>query len=84
MSSPPNNPARGFLEDYAEIPDFARVVKRDPRTVDRWTLEPNGLPYATMGRTKLIHIPSAREWLKARMRNRNPSPAPRQRSREAV
>jgi hypothetical protein len=62
-----------LLDDYLELSDFARdEVKRHPRTVTRWTKEPDGLPYTTMGKTVLIHIPTAREWLFNRMRRPNP------------
>jgi hypothetical protein len=62
-----------LLEDYLDIDVFAsQEVKRHPRTVKRWTDEPDGLPYTTLGNRILIHIPTAREWLFARMRNPNP------------
>lgn len=68
MSSP-DQPPIGLLDDYAEIEVFARDVKRTGRTVLRWMEEPNGLPYTILGRTRLIHIPAARAWLRAKMRN---------------
>jgi hypothetical protein len=69
MSS--DHPVR-FLDGYVELPEFARdEVKRSPSTVTRWTQGPDGLPYTMMGRTVLIHIPTAREWLLNRMRRRN-------------
>ena len=33
--------------------------------------EPDGLPYALLGKTPIIHVPTAREWLFGRMRNPN-------------
>jgi len=63
-----------FLEDWVPYTEFAKKeVKRHPRTVDRWTRSANGLPYAMLGRIKMIHIPTARQWLLGRMRNPNPS-----------
>jgi hypothetical protein len=61
-----------FLADYLDLEPFAKEVDRDPRTVRRWLNKPDGLPYTRIGNRILIHIPSAREWLFARMRHRNP------------
>jgi len=73
---PPNSPER-LLGDYQELNEFARKeVKKHPKTVRRWTREPDGLPYATMGRTILIHRPTAREWLHSRIRHPNPRRGP--------
>ena len=62
----------GLLDDCVEVSAFARKVRRSPRTVDRWTREPDGLPFTKLGSTKLIHIPTAREWMLGRMRRPNP------------
>jgi hypothetical protein len=61
-----------FLEDYEPLNEFATAINRHPRTVKRWTLEPNGLPYTNLGDTIFIHIPTARDWLHSRMINPNP------------
>jgi hypothetical protein len=61
-----------FLEDYQAIDAFAAEIDRHPRTVKRWTLERDGLPYSTLGDSIFIHIPSARRWLESRMVNPNP------------
>jgi hypothetical protein len=61
-----------ILSDYAEIEAFAEEVKRAPRTVIRWMDEPNGLPFTKLGNRRLIHIPSARDWMLARIRRPNP------------
>jgi hypothetical protein len=38
------------LEDFIEVDDFAKQVKRTTRTVFRWMNLPNGgLPYETSG-----------------------------------
>jgi hypothetical protein len=66
------NTIEGLLDDFAEFDSFAKVVKRHPRTVDRWTKEPDGLPYTWMGKTKLVHLPTARQWLLGRMKRPNP------------
>jgi len=68
-----NTPAPRLLDDWVELDDFARdEVQKHPRTVKRWTRAPDGLPYATLGKTPIIHIPTAREWLLSRMRRPNP------------
>ena len=60
------------LDDFLDIEPFADQVKRDPRTVRRWMDEPDGLPFTKMGNRRLIHVPTAREWLLGRMRQPNP------------
>jgi hypothetical protein len=61
----------GVLDDYVEVEPFAKEVGCSPRTVLRWMDEPNGLPYSSIGSRRLIHIPTAREWIFGRMRNRS-------------
>jgi hypothetical protein len=71
----------GLLDDWLELDEFARKeVKRHPRTVTRWTREPDGLPFAYLGKTPIVHIPTARDWLLGRMRR----PNPRRRSKRAA
>jgi hypothetical protein len=60
-----------LLTDFADLEPFANEIKKHPRTVRRWMNEPNGLPYTSLGNRILIHIPTAREWMLARMRHRN-------------
>jgi hypothetical protein len=59
------------LDDYVEVEPFAKEVKRSPRTILRWMDEPNGLPYSRIGNRRLIHVPTARDWIFGRMRNRS-------------
>ena len=61
-----------ILSDYAEIEAFAAEVERSPRTVIRWMDAPNGLPFTKLGNRRLIHIPSARDWMLGRIRRPNP------------
>jgi hypothetical protein len=68
MSSPPIE----LLDGCLEVEVFARTINRHPRTVIRWMREPDGLPYTRLGKTPLIHVPTAREWLLGRMRKPNP------------
>ena len=71
MSTP--SPPGGLLEGWQYLNDFARdEVKKHPRTVSRWCKKPDGLPYSTLGNSKIIHIETARQWLFSRMRQRNP------------
>ena len=59
-----------FLADYLDLEPFAKEAHRHPRTVRRWLNEPDGLPYTSLGNRILIHIPTAREGLFARMHHR--------------
>jgi hypothetical protein len=61
-----------ILEGFLGIAPFAAQVERDPRTVRRWMDEADGLPYTKIGNRRLIHIPTAREWMLGRMRRPNP------------
>lgn len=61
-----------ILGEFQEFKAFAADIKRCERTVERWTAQPDGLPYIKAGSLRLIHIPTAREWLLNRMRQRNP------------
>jgi hypothetical protein len=61
-----------LLDGWLELEDFARdEVRKHPRTVTRWTKGPDGLPVAYLGKTPIIHVQTAREWLFARMRRPN-------------
>jgi hypothetical protein len=63
-----------ILDGYVPLAQFAREeVKRHPRTVKRWTKEPDGLPYTRVGNQDFLHITTSRDWLFRRMRH----PAPR-------
>ena len=66
-----SSPTTELLDDCLEIEAFAHTIKRHPRTVIRWMREPDGLPYTRLGKTPLIHVPTAREWLLSRMRHPN-------------
>jgi len=66
-----------ILADLIGIEQFARKLHKDPRTIHRWTTQPNGLPFIKLGNKRLIHVPSAREWIMGRMRPPNPERKPR-------
>jgi hypothetical protein len=61
-----------LLADFAEEKDFAKAIKKSERTTKRWRDQPDGLPYTKIGSTVYIHIPTAREWMLARMKRPNP------------
>jgi hypothetical protein len=60
-----------FLKDYLDLAAFASAVGRDERTVRRWMDEPEGLPFARLGGRRLVHGPTAEQWLLKRVRSRN-------------
>jgi hypothetical protein len=61
-----------ILADYLTVDELAKNLDRHPRTIIRWTRGRNGLPFTSMGKTKLIHIPTWQAWLQNRMRRPNP------------
>jgi hypothetical protein len=65
-------PTSDLLADFAETGQLAKEFKRHERTVRNWTNEPNGLPFVKLGKRRLIHIPTAREWLLKKLRQPNP------------
>jgi hypothetical protein len=62
-----------ILSDYTDVAPFAADVGRHPRSILRWMNEPNGLPYLKLGNRRLIHVPTARQWLLGRIQQPNPS-----------
>jgi hypothetical protein len=62
MSSTPSTPH--ILDGWATLDDFAREVKKHPRTVLRWP----GLPVTYFGKTPYLHIATTRSWLLSRQR----------------
>jgi hypothetical protein len=70
----------GLLDGFVDVEPFAKEVERSPRTILRWMDERNGLPYSKIGNRRLIHIESAKAWVRGRMRNPN-SPRPARRGR---
>jgi hypothetical protein len=61
----------GLLADFVDSHQLAKELDRCERTIRNWMNEPNGMPYAMLGYTRIIHIPTARKWLMSRMRQRN-------------
>jgi hypothetical protein len=67
MSSPESD----LLDGYLDVDPFAEIVDRHPRTVRRWTQEPDGLPFTKIGSRVLIHVETAKAWIFGRMRTPN-------------
>lgn len=67
-----------ILDGYVRLAKFAQEeVGKHPRTVKRWTKEPDGLPYTRIGNEDFLHVTTAREWVFSRMRKPNPRREPR-------
>jgi hypothetical protein len=62
-----------ILAGYVDVPQFAAEAQKHPRTVVRWMDAENGLPFVQLGSRRLIHVPTAREWLLRKMRWPNPT-----------
>jgi hypothetical protein len=58
--------------DFLELKQVALDAHKHPRTILRWTNEPDGLPYVKVGNKRLIHPATMRDWLMSRMRRPNP------------
>jgi hypothetical protein len=61
-----------FLSDFVTIDELAKDLGRHPRTLIRWTQEPDGLPFTSIGKQKFVHIPAWQAWVMSRMKQRNP------------
>jgi hypothetical protein len=66
-------PRTSILEGYVSVAQVAADFKRSPRTVLRWMDQADGLPYVKVGRERLIHIETARQWMLSRVRQPNPT-----------
>ena len=60
-----------LLADFVEEHEPCRTMNRHPRTIVRWTGEPDGLPFMKLGYKRLYHVPTVRDWLMARVRRPN-------------
>ena len=61
-----------LLADFVDLDAFAENVERHPRSVYRWMMKPNGLPYLKLGNRVLISVEAARKWLDAQIHQNNP------------
>jgi hypothetical protein len=67
----------GALGDFVTMEQFARKLKKHPRTLYRWSMLPGGFPTAKIGKTRFVHLPSAEQWFLSRVQSRNPDRRPR-------
>jgi hypothetical protein len=61
-----------LLTCYLTLEEVAKQVGKHPRTILRWTKQPNGLPFTTMGKVKLTTSEWWNEWLVSRRKVPNP------------
>jgi hypothetical protein len=73
-----------LLDGYLDLEPFAKIVGRHPRSVRRWTQEPDGLPFTKIGSRVLIHVETAKAWIFGRMRQPNARRSSRSRSAKAA
>jgi hypothetical protein len=66
-----------LLTDFVEDDALAEELDRHPRTIKRWSDEPDGLPFVRLGNRRLYHVPTVRDWLMGRLRKPNPRRAVR-------
>jgi hypothetical protein len=61
-------PARrfGLLDEYARPEELSNEGFPDPAQLRRWRKQGIGPPYVELPKGVLYHIPSAREWLRAK------------------
>jgi hypothetical protein len=55
-----------ILEGYIDLAPLAEELDRNPRTIMRWTEQPNGLPFVRLGRRIMFKRESVRNWISAR------------------
>jgi excisionase family DNA binding protein len=63
--------APDILEGYIDLDPLAEELGRHPRTIMRWTEQPNGLPFVQLGRRILFKRESVRDWISAHERKPN-------------
>ena len=61
-----------ILDCFLNLPNLSKQARRHPRTIVRWTRQPDGLPYVQLGREKIFHNETTRDWIMSRMRKPNP------------
>lgn len=63
----------GFvLEEITDVHGIARALNVAVRTVNRYSAVPDGLPYMVLGKRRLYHLPTVRDWLLRGMKTPNP------------
>jgi hypothetical protein len=61
------------LGDFDTAEEHAAWLDCHPRTLWMWRNQPDGLPYATKGRTPIFKREWTLEWLASRKRQNNPA-----------
>ena len=62
-----------ILDGYAREGDFAKANNINPRTVQNYRSEPDGLPFVIWGGKVFIPLADARAWLEKRVQRPNPN-----------
>jgi transposase-like protein len=61
------------FDDLETIKQAARRLGKHPRTLMRWTRQPDGLPFIRLGQVPYLHVPTVTAWLEARIQRPNPT-----------
>jgi hypothetical protein len=72
------------LDDLETIKDAARRLGKHPRTLMRWTRQPDGMPFVRIGLVPYLHIPTTKAWIESRITRPNPTTRATRRRRTAV
>ena len=51
------------LNDFVTKDELANLLRRRPRTIERWTAKADGLPHVRLGHQPLYHLLSVRDWM---------------------
>jgi len=51
------------LAEFVTKEELAQLLRRRPRTIERWTGKPDGLPHVRLGKEPLYHLPAVRDWI---------------------
>ncbi|WP_131803260.1 hypothetical protein [Mesorhizobium sp. LCM 4576] len=62
-----------IFDEWPTETEFAKANGLTKRQVARMRSRKDGLPFAKRGKEIIIHVPTAREWLKKRLITPNPS-----------
>jgi len=70
-----------LLDENFTFEQLGKKIHRHPRTILRWSNEPDGLPFTKLGKTRLTTPEWFNAWLASRMRQPNPDRRRRKRER---
>lgn len=65
------------FDDLETVKDAARRLGKHPRTLMRWTRQPDGMPFVRIGLVPYLHIPTVKAWIEGRITRPNPVRAAR-------